>query len=98
MLDLSDCMSDLSDCMSEPMTSNHDNHACLDSGQPALLPGKRMETAFDGRAYLTVAPRWCREKLGWLVNSAAAVIFTIVLIVVLTRYHYNWQNYSYGPY
>ena len=59
--------------------------------------GKCMETAVDCQEYLTVF-RWCREKLGWLVNSAAAVIFTIVLIIVLTRYHYNWQNYSYGPY
>lgn len=41
----------------------------------------------------------CREKLGWLVNSAAAVVFTIVLIVVLTRAHYGgWQSYGYGPY
>lgn len=83
--------------MSEPMTSNHDDCVRLNAGQPASLMGKCMHTAVDCQEYLTEFC-WCREKLGWLVNSAAAVIFTIVLIIVLTRYHYNWQNYGYGPY
>ena len=40
----------------------------------------------------------CREKLGWLINSAAAVVFTIILIIVLCRYRYYYNSYNYGPY
>ena len=40
----------------------------------------------------------CREKLGWLINSAAAVVFTIILIIVLCRYRYYYNSYNYVPY
>ena len=40
----------------------------------------------------------CREKLGWLINSAAAVVFTIILIIVLCRYRYYYNSNSYTPY
>ena len=41
--------------------------------------------------------RLCREKLGWLINSAAAVVFTIILIIVLCRYRYYNNSHIYGP-
>ena len=40
----------------------------------------------------------CREKLGWLINSAAAVVFTIILIIVLCRYRYYYNSSGYGLY
>ncbi|BDA41761.1 hypothetical protein COCOBI_02-5550 [Coccomyxa sp. Obi] len=36
-----------------------------------------------------------REKLGWLINSAAAVCCTILVIIVLAKVHYHW-GYNYG--
>ncbi len=36
-----------------------------------------------------------REKLGWLINSVAAVCFTILVIIVLAKFHYRW-GYNYG--
>ena len=35
----------------------------------------------------------CREKIGWLINSICAIIFTVIIIIVVTRYHsyYGWN-------
>jgi len=34
-----------------------------------------------------------REKIGWLINSICAIIFTVIIIIVVTRYHsyYGWN-------
>lgn len=41
---------------------------------------------------------WCREKLGWLINSVASVVFVILVIIVFAKYHHTWSTSYYGPY